>query len=786
MPSFTLLFNQVDKQDVGRVGGKGANLGEMTSFGMPIPPGFVVTADAYKHFLEKNNLRDKMAPLLDSLDVNNSQKLEHVSKQIEHLISSAPIPTDISSEIMSAYLALSAKDAKSSALKKILNKFSSSGVLVAVRSSATSEDSKEASFAGQNETYLNIKGESNVVNAVRNCWASLFEARSIFYRVQNHFNHFDSAIAVVVQTMVQSEVSGIMFSIDPVTNNASRIVIETVWGLGEYIVQGKISPDHYEVNKDDLRIVEKNSTPQSIMLARDQNGHTKEMSVPKAKQNLVKLSDAQIEQLASLSKALEEHYHFPQDSEFAVEKDQIFLVQTRPITTTVKSSVGVISKQQEKEMGDMALLLTGAPASPGVKSGPVKILQSAKEIGRIVPGDVLVAKQTNPDYVPAMKKASAIVTDSGGRTSHAAIVSRELGIPCVVGTTDATKKLKDKEIITVNGTEGKVYKGGLAKTSTMPVTSSAVPTTSNQFTRRSLGEGGHLATKTHVYVNLAEPEKAKEIAAMNCDGVGLLRAEFVLAGIGTHPRKIIEDKKQKEFVKTLSEGLTTFAEAFYPRPVVYRATDFRTNEFRNLKGGEKYELHEENPMIGFRGAYRYIKESSVFEMEIAAIKKVRNDNGFKNFYLMIPFCRTVKELKEVKALLSKFGLRRSDTFKLWMMCEIPSNVINLEKFLEEGIDGISIGSNDLTMLTLGVDRDNETVASEYSELDDALLWSFEHVIKTCKKFGVTCSMCGQAPSDYPQLTEKLVEWGTTSVSVNPDVLDKTRQIVHDAELKVRG
>lgn len=775
MISYTAKFEDVDKTNTSSVGGKGANLGEMTSFGIPVPPGFVVTAQAYRDFLEKGNLVPKMHQLLDDLDIENSQKLSEASQKVKHLLLTSKMPDDISKEIVKSYQDLSKKvTSSSSKFHSLMGAFGLGSLKVAVRSSATSEDSKDASFAGQNETFLNISGEKNLVDAVRRCWASLFEGRSIFYRVQNKFNHFDSAIAVVVQTMVQSEVSGIMFSIDPVTNNHNRIVVETIWGLGEYIVQGKVTPDHYEINKSDMTIVEKNLFEQSVMLTRNSTGTVKEVSVPQNKQKKFKLSDDQIKQMAQLSLKLETHYDFPQDSEFAVSSDgKLYLVQTRPITTTAKSSSTTITKEEEAEMSKMDLLLTGAPASPGVKSGPVKILQSAKEIDRIVPGDILVATQTNPDYVPAMKKASAIVTDSGGRTSHAAIVSRELGIPCVVGTETATKKLKEKQVITVNGSEGKVYQGQLSE--------KAVENAKKVVT----SDSPKPKTKTHVYVNLAEPEKAKEIAAMDCDGVGLLRAEFVLAGIGVHPRKMIEDGKQKEFINTLSDGLNTFAEAFYPRPVVYRTTDFRTNEFRNLKGGEKYELHEENPMIGFRGAYRYIKESSVFEMEIEAIKKVRNEKGFKNLWVMIPFCRTIKELEDVKSLLSKFGLKRSENFKLWMMCEIPSNVILLDKFIEVGIDGISVGSNDLTMLTLGVDRDNETVASEYSELNEAMLISFEKIIKTCKKLGVTVSMCGQAPSDYPQLTEKLVEWGTTSVSVNPDVIDKTRKIVASAEKKLK-
>ncbi|MCL4389852.1 MAG: phosphoenolpyruvate synthase [Patescibacteria group bacterium] len=748
MEKVVIWFKDIRKDDTLLVGGKGANLGEMVSINMPIPPGFVVSAVAYRHFLEANGLDKKIKEALAGLDTSQVEKTQDVAVHIKKLITTAPIPKEISKPIIQAYFEL----------KK---------PLVAVRSSATSEDSKDASFAGQNETFLNVSGEASLVDFVRRCWASLFEGRSIFYRHQRHIDHLKAEIAVVVQTMVESDSSGIIFSLDPVTNNKNRIIIESIFGLGEYIVQGKITPDHYEVNKQDLKIVEKQIAKQEIMLVRDKSGRVKQVRVDRRRQNVQKISDDLIVRFAQLSKDLEKHYYFPQDSEFAVHHGQAYLVQTRPITTTKLDKFDQFVKL---DMSHKVILLEGAPASPGIKSGPVKILASAKEIDKLKSGEVLVAQQTNPDYVPAMKKAGAIITDRGGRTSHAAIVSRELGIPCVVGTEKATMSLKDGEVVTVDGTEGKVYKGGIE-----------IKTVTQSHNKPIKIMTDELKTATKVYVNLAEPEKAKEIAALDCDGVGLLRAEFMLAGIGIHPKKIIEERKQEEYVNTLAQKMTMFAEAFYPRPVVYRATDFKTNEYRSLKGGEKYEPEEANPMLGFRGAFRYIVEPEVFKMEIEAIKKVRDDKGFKNLWLMIPFCRTVSELARVKSHINLYGLQRSANFKLWMMCEIPANVLLIEDFLKVGIDGISIGSNDLTMLTLGVDRDNENVAREYNELDEAVLWSFERVIKACRKADVTCSMCGQAPSDYPKLTEKLVEWGITSVSVNPDVIAKTRDIVYHAE-----
>lgn len=747
-----LWFKDIRKDDTALVGGKGANLGEMTSFAMPVPPGFVVTAQAYKHFLTQNKLEPLIRKLLTDLDVNDPIKLDDAAKSVQKLIKKSSVPQELAWEIMENYFKL----------EKLIHKKS---LPVAVRSSATSEDSKEASFAGQNQTFLNMVGEASLVEAVRDCWASLFEGRSIFYRVQNHFDHFNSYIAVVVQAMIPSEVSGILFSIDPVTNNKNRVVIESVWGLGEYIVQGKVTPDHYEIDKNDLTIVEKKVVPQKIMLAK------KEVPVPRSKINKQKIPDNLITDLAKLSIALEKHYYFPQDSEFAIYEGKIYLVQTRPVTTTRQSEKPLtLTRLEERKL---ELILEGAPASPGIMSGPVKILKNSREISHLVLGDILVAEQTNPDYVPAMKKAAAIITDKGGRTSHAAIVSREIGIPAVVGTTHATRILKDKMIVTVDGTQGKIYKGAPQTNLTKSIKSIKAPS-----------ENIPLKTATKIYVNLAEPEQAKEIAAYDCDGVGLLRAEFMLAGIGIHPKKIIHDHKQKWFIQTLSEQLTTFAQAFYPRPVVYRATDLKTFEYRGLKGGQEYEPQEDNPMIGFRGAYRYIVEPDVFKLELEALKKVRE--RFNNLWLMIPFCRTVSELKKVKDIIHQADLSRSPSFKLWMMCEIPANVILIDKFIEAGLDGISIGSNDLTMLTLGVDRDNENVASEYSELDPAVLFSFYKVIKGCQKKHITCSMCGQAPSDYPELTEKLVKWGITSVSVNPDALGHTREVVYQAERKLNA
>lgn len=750
-------FSDVGKEDVGLVGGKGANLGEMTQAGFPVPQGFIVTSNAYFQFIKENNLQTKIKHLISTLNYNNQESLVQVSKHIKKVIIEGKMNEDLAKEIFERYQKLGGvlKDA-----------------LVAVRSSATAEDLPGASFAGQQETYLNVQGEASLLLKIKEAWASLFDARAIFYRHEQKFDHFKVGIAIPVQRMIESEESGVMFTIDPINNDKSKIIIEAIYGLGEYIVQGKVTPDHYEIDKKELKILVKKPTKQTVMYIKSKKAN-KEEKVPASMQEKQKISDKTIIELAILGKKLEHHYYFPQDIEWAVEKGQVYIVQTRPVTTIKESTNIKTDTTKEEAINKVAdrvlpLLLKGEPASPGIVSGPVNIIHSPSEIGKIKLGDIMVAPQTNPDFVPAMKKAAGIITDKGGRTSHAAIVSRELGIPAVVGTEKATHELKNGLVVTVNGITGEIHKGG-------------------HFTKsqgHASAQTDSIQTATKVYVNLAEPELAADIASRHVDGVGLLRAEFMMAQIGVHPKKLIHDGKKHMFVDTLAKGLSAFCKSFDPRPIVYRASDFKTNEYRNLTGGKDYEPVEPNPMLGYRGAYRYISDPKVFYLELEAIKRVREEMGFKNLNLMIPFVRTVDELVKVKKIISDFGLHRSSTFKLWMMVEIPSNVVMLHKFIECGIDGISIGSNDLTMLMLGTDRDNSEVASEYNELDESVLWALEHAAKTAHKYNITASICGQAPSLYPNLVEKLIEWGITSVSVSPDVIEKTREIVKKCEEKV--
>jgi len=639
--------------------------------------------------------------------------------------------------------------------------------LVAVRSSATAEDMPEASFAGQQRTFLNVEGEDEAILAVQGCWASLFEARVIFYRVQHGFDHFKVRIAVPVQKMVQAEAAGVMFTIEPATSDPSKITIEAVFGLGETIVSGDVTPDHYVVSKDGLKLIQKEIMKQEWKLIRNprgkgENANMKVVLTPE-EQAQQKISDEDIATLARIGKQLEEHYRFPQDIEWAKEDDGIYIVQTRPATNI--KGVEKVAAEVRPEI-TAPVLLSGAPASPGVASGPVKIVADPSQIDKVLEGDILVTEMTTPDYVPAMKRAVAIVTDRGGRTAHAAIVSRELGIPCIVGSGTATKTLKDGQIITVDGGKGKVYEGKI------------------EIAKKEAAKARvRIKTRTKLLVNLAQPELVDRLAARDVDGIGLLRAEFMVAQIGEHPSYMIEQGRGQEFVDKLAEGLSAFAKAFYPRQVVYRTNDFKTNEYRSLKGGEKYEEIEENPMLGYRGASRYIHDIETFKLELDAIKKVREK--YNNLWVMIPFVPTVEEMRRTKEIMEAEGLKRSDDFKLWMMVEVPSNIILLEKFLAVGIDGISIGSNDLTQLVLGVDRDNAKLAKLFDERDEAVMVLLERAVKVAKSMGATSSICGQAPSEYPELTEKLVEWGITSVSISPDMIDITREIIAKAEARLK-
>ena len=759
-----LWFEEVEKKDIPLVGGKGANLGELINAKIPVPNGFNVTAYAYYEFLKKSKIFDFIKRQLKGLDPENSKKLNSISRSIKKKILSSKLQPELISEIKEAYHKLG-------------------GFPVAVRSSATAEDLPDASFAGQQATYLNIEGAEDVVKAVKDAYASLFEARAIYYRQINKFDHMKVGIAVPVQAMIQSEISGIMFTVDPISEDENKLNIEAGYGLGEAIVSGSVTPDRYIVNKEKFELEDKEINSQEWKIVNDpKKSGDKHVDVPLKLRKKQKLPDNLIMKLAKIGLEVEKHYGKPQDIEWAYEKEKLYLVQSRPITTLGDKTDKTPSESTEKgniEPEDAKVILKGAAASIGQAFGEVKVIHSPSEIDKIQKGDILVTEMTTPDYVPAMRRAFGIVTDTGGRTCHAAIVSRELGIPCVVGTGTATHVLKNSQIITVDGAKGLVYKGKVKLSASAEEVKVAGEAAHGKTSKEEVP-----VTGTKVYVNLAEPHLAEKVASEPVDGVGLLRAEFMIADIGEHPKSMIENKREKEYVEKLTKGIQTIVQAFSPRPVVYRATDFKTNEYAGLKGGEKYEPKENNPMIGYRGASRYIKEPEVFALELEAIKQVRESYGLTNLWVMIPFVRTVDELKAVIKIMAKNGLVRSNDFKIWMMCEVPSNVILLEKFIEAGIDGISIGSNDLTQLTLGVDRDNQNLAHVFDERDDAVKLSLEYVIKTCRKHHVSCSICGQAPSVYPEITELMVKNGITSVSVTPDMIVPTRKIIASVEKRL--
>ncbi len=756
MPMLPLVvdFKKIDKHDISLVGGKGANLGEMANAGFPVPPGFAVTVPAYELFLKENAIAEHIYDILKPVDVEDPNQLEGASKKIQKLIVNSKFPKEVAIDLFSSY-------------KKLSGLFKSA--LVAVRSSATAEDLPGMSFAGQQATFLNIRGENNLQLAVRECWASLFTPRAIYYRTQNKIAHEKVGISVIIQKMVQSDVSGIMFSIDPVTNMKDRIVIDAVWGLGEMIVQGAYVPDHYVVQKETFSILSKAVNFQDKQLIK-KGEKTIETHVPKSLQDRIKLNEDEIIKLAKLAQKLQDHYYFPQDIEWAKEGKELFIVQTRPITTIKKADSENI---KNTEISDQSTpILIGIPASPGIGTGEVRILKSPSEIEKVKKGDVLVAPMTSPDYVPAMKKAAAIITDEGGMTSHAAIVSREMGTPAIVGTKTATKDLKDGQLVTVNGKTGQVFAGG----------NSNFKKTDIEINKNVSKSETALKTATKVYVNLAEPELAEKVSKLNVDGVGLLRAEFMIASIGIHPKQAIKDKKQNKFVDQLAADIAKFCKAFDGKPIIYRATDFKTNEYRSLEGGKQWEPQEPNPMLGYRGAFRYISDPEVFNLELRALKKVREK--YNNLHIMIPFVRSPDELRKVRRLVEVEGFFEDPSFKFWMMVELPVNVILLPEFIEVGIDGVSVGSNDLTMLLQGTDRDNSTVASAFNERNPEVTWALKKIIKICHKYKITASICGQSVSTYDEIVDTLVRAGITSISVNPDAVDRVRKLISEVEKNI--
>jgi pyruvate,water dikinase len=749
------FFEELNKEDVAIAGGKGANLGELTQAGIPVPPGFVITSRTYQQFIKETGIFDDIMDILDATDINNNPELQKASKDIKKIINGTEIPDDIKILVIEAYNALCHRIGKENAL-------------VAVRSSATAEDLPEASFAGQQETYLNVQGEDDLINYVRKCWASLFEARAIFYREENNFEHSKVYIAVVVQEMVEAEKAGVMFTVHPSTGE-EKILIEAAWGLGEAVVSGTVTPDTIWVDKANGQVLDYQVSEKNIMFQKDPDtGRTVKIPVPDDLKNKKVLNTEEIDQLTELGKRIHEHYDFPQDTEWAIESGNVFMVQSRPVTTLDKMA-------GEAKAGDgsveRVIITKGLGASPGITSGKVKIIKNTDELDKIQKGDILTTVMTTPDMVPAMKRANGIITDEGGVTCHAAIISRELGIPCVVGTGDATKILKENSVVSLDGNKGLIYEGRIEKEAPKKEEATAVPTVVQQS----------ILTVTEVKVNVSMPEAAKKASETGADGVGLLRTEHMMLTTGIHPKKFIVEGKEDELIKILVENILKVADAFYPKPVWYRTLDAPTDEFKSLKGGED-EPYEHNPMLGWRGIRRELDEPEILKTEFKAIKKLHNE-GYNNIGIMLPLVQHSDELKKAKEIAREVGLEPQKDIEFGIMVETPAAAMIIEDFIEEGLDFVSFGTNDLTQYTLAIDRNNENVADLYTEKHPAIFKLIERVINECNKAGVKTSICGQAGS-MPSIVEKLVELGITSISANTDAVATVREVVARVEKKL--
>ncbi len=753
--------NELCVNDIPIVGGKGANLGELTRAGFPVPNAFVLTTSAYDYFIKKANLFEKIGEELESIDRNSDDSLTAASERIRNIFETCEIPKDLKEDILKSYAKLFGKGKEG---------------FVAVRSSATAEDLPDASFAGQQETYLNVHGEEDLFDKVRKCWSSLFTARAIAYREKQGFAHEDVKLAVVVQKMVNSEVSGIMFTVDP-NSGVKEIVIEAGYGLGEAIVGGEVTPDTYKVDKNTMKVKKKRISTQKWKYTKDpKDGHTVKVDVPDDKQKLQKIDDRRVSEVAEIGRQIEIHYDKPMDMEWCIEDNKVYIVQARPITAVGDSAT---NETIESEAASEDILTTGLGASPGLASGKVVIFDMSMSLDVVKDGDVLVTTMTMPDMVPAMSRAAAIVTNEGGMTCHAAIISRELGTPCVVGTTNATNILKNGQVITVDGTTGTVYKGDLAKKGSAEATPAA--------TQVVMSESAPI-TGTGVMVNMSIPTKAEEVAALPVDGVGLMRSEFLFTNyVGEHPMAMIAEGRSDEMIDKLADGIAKVCRAFYPRKVVLRTSDFKTNEYRDMKGGSDYEPSEDNPMIGWRGCSRYVSPDykDAFLCELRAIKKVRTEMGMKNLCVMLPFIRTIEEVQEITGMMNEIGLKRSKDFKLYFMAEIPANIFMADEF-SKYCDGFSIGSNDLTQLTMGADRDSDILGrmGYFDERNDAVKRAIKHLIKVAHANGVTVGICGQGPSVYPEFTEFLVREGIDYVSLNPDTVIKTKKMIASTEQKI--
>jgi len=738
-------FSELSNKNVSIAGGKGASLAEMYNAKVPVPPGFVVSAQAYSAFIDKSGIGGEIKNILEELKVDDTAALHEASRKIREIIEKANFPKEMEEEIVESYDVLDVKKAdKEGDALELMEK--GEEPFVAVRSSATTEDLVDASFAGQQETFLNVRGKDELLEKVRECMSSLFTPRAIFYREKKGFRHDQAYLAVVVQKMIDAEKSGVMFSQNP-TKDDKSIVIEAVWGLGEGIVSGKIKPDHYVVdsNLEDFKIVESSISVKKIAIVKNAEGKTETIKLDEELSKKRILSNYEIKRLAQFARQLEEHYDKPQDIEFAISESGIFIVQSRPITTSFKKSEGEVEGK---------VLLSGLGASPGVSSGPVKIVHDMKDLEKVQNGDILVTEMTNPDMVVSMQKSAGIVTDEGGVTSHAAIVSREMGIPAVVGTGDATSKLKDGDVITVDGSHGKIVEGkGETK---LVIVEPVVP------------------TKTEIKVIVDLPAAAPRAAKSEVKGVGLMRLEGVIAAGGKHPFKFVKDKDMSGYVDLIAEGVKGVANYF--EEVWVRTSDLRSDEYGKLEGAPRDD--EPNPMLGDHGIRFSLKHQDIMKSELEALKRVAEEFKDKKFGIMVPQVISVEEVRKTKELADKIGYPAN--VKIGIMVETPAAVQIINELIDEGIEFISFGTNDLTQYTLAIDRNNEDVQELFDETHPAVVNSLTYVIRRCKKAGVKTSICGQAGSK-PEMAKILVAAGIDSISVNADAAKKISEVVAEIE-----